>query len=101
VLAGLAVLVAVWYPVHDISALTRIADLYLRLVGAGAALLVVVPALKGSATFASGVAVDEIHRRVTPSGRGLTQSGIILWAVCVALVVIGLVASPEVFPLGT
>jgi hypothetical protein len=101
VLAGVAVLVAVWYPVHDIDALRGIADWYLRLVGLGAGLLVVVPALKGSATFASGIAVDEVHRRVAPRGRGLTQAGIVLWLVCLALTAIGLLVSPEVAPLGT
>ena len=101
VLAGLAVLVAVWYPVHDIGALAPLADWYLRVVGLGAGLLVVVPALRGSATFASGIAVDHIHRRVAPSGRGLTQAGVLLWLVCLALAAIGLLASPEVAPLGS
>jgi hypothetical protein len=100
VLAGLAVLVAIWYPLHEIGPLRGFADWYLRLVGVGAGVLIVVPALRGSATFASGVAVDDVHRRVAPSDRTITQAGVILWLVCIALVAIGLLVSPEVAPLG-
>jgi hypothetical protein len=101
VLAALAVLVAIWYPMHDIHALVRFSDWYLRAVGAAAGLAIVIPALRGSPTFASGVAVDEIHRRVAPKGRGITQAGVILWLVCLALVAIGLLVSPDVAPLGS
>jgi hypothetical protein len=101
VLAALAVLVAIWYPMHDIHALVGFSDWYLRAVGAAAGLAIVVPALRGSPTFASGVAIDEIHRRVAPNGRGITQAGVILWLVCLALVAIGLLVSPDVAPLGS
>ncbi len=98
-LALLAVLIGCWYPVHDAERLVTAADWFLRLSGVAVALVLVVPALRGSDRFASGTAVDHLHARVAPPGARLSQAGWVLWVVCLGLVALGLSFNPEVWPL--
>jgi hypothetical protein len=98
-LVVLVVLVACWYPLHDSVRTVGAADWFLRLSGAIAGLLLVVPALRGSAKFATGTAVDAAHLRVAPEGLRLARAGWVLWLACALLVAIGLGFSPDVWPL--
>ncbi len=98
-LSLLAVLVGCWYPVHDAEGLVAAADWFLRLSGVAVALVLVVPALRGSERFATGTAIDHLHLRLVPIGGRLRQVGWLLWLVCLALVAVGLFFRPEVWPL--
>ncbi len=97
----LAVLVGCWYPIDAIEGTTAdtVARWFLRGAGVTVGLALVVPAVRGSARFATGVAVDEAAAAVAPPGRTLTQRGWILWAVATGLTAAGLAFSPEVWPL--
>lgn len=97
----LAVLIGCWYPIDSIDGATAdtVARWFLRGVGVAVGLALVVPAVRGSARFASGVAVDEATIAVAPGGSTLTQRGWILWAVALGLTAAGLAFSPEVWPL--
>jgi hypothetical protein len=97
--ALLAVLIGCWYPIDSIDGTTAdtVARWFLRGAGVAAGLALMVPAVRGSARFATGVAVDAAA--IARGGRLLTQPGWILWAVCIGLTAAGLAFSPEVWPL--
>ena len=95
----LGVLVACWYQIHSHARLAQTAMWFLRLSGVAVGLLLVVPAMRGSRRFNTGVAIDAIHLRLAPSGSRLIATGWLLWLVAILLIAAGAAFSPDVWPL--
>ena len=94
--AFLASMVALWYLLDKVK-LEVIEPYWLRATGAATALMLVkLGSTPGRIRSSEGLD-DVLARITTPTGR-LTQTGWVLWIVCIALTAGGLFLTPDPFP---
>jgi hypothetical protein len=93
-----AVFLGCWYALDQTSLPQSLLDVVLRVIGGGTIWLLLLGAREGSNRFRSGLGIDRLVERISPTGR-IDERIVVLWLLAAIGVAAALWLTPDAFPL--